>query len=63
MCWDDSALCELLATVNVLRGKLAGRLSLFGLRELGESVLDSMTMEIVNSAEIEGGKQSFRAVL
>lgn len=54
MCWDDSALCELLATVNVLRGKLAGRLSLFGLRELGESVLDSMTMEIVNSAEIEG---------
>lgn len=54
MVWDDSQFSELLATVNMLRGKLAGRLSMFGFKELEESVLDSMTREIVNSAGIEG---------
>ena len=52
--WDASRFSELLATVNVLRGRLAGRLSMFGFEEQGETVLDSMTMEIVNSAGIEG---------
>lgn len=54
MYWDDSQLCGLLANVNTLRGRLAGRLSMFGFKEQEESVLDSMTMEIVNSAGIEG---------
>ena len=52
--WDASRFSELLATVNVLRGRLAGRLSMFGFEEQGETVLDSMTMDIVNSAGIEG---------
>ena len=52
--WDASRFSELLATVNVLRGRLAGRLSMFGFEEQGETVLDSLTMEIVNSAGIEG---------
>ena len=54
MYWDDSQFSELLADVNLLRGKLMGRLSMFGFKEQEDSVLDSITMEIVDSAGIEG---------
>lgn len=54
MTWQNEQLTVLLAEVNTLRGKLAGRLSMFGMAEQNISVLNSMTKEIVNSAGIEG---------
>lgn len=54
MTWQSDQLSLLLAEVNALRGKLAGRLSMFGMAEQNLSVLNSMTKEIVNSAGIEG---------
>ena len=54
MIWQSDQLSLLLAEVNALRGKLAGRLSMFGMAEQNLSVLNSMTKEIVNSAGIEG---------
>jgi len=54
MTWNHEALATLLAEVNLLRGQLLGRLSVFGFEEQGNSVLESITQEIIHSAEIEG---------
>ena len=54
MYWADSQCRELLAEVNLVRGELMGRLWMFGFKEQEDSVLDSITMEIVDSAGIEG---------
>lgn len=52
--WQDSALSQLLAEVNMLRGKLFGRLSMFGFKEQNEEMLSVLTNEIIHSSEIEG---------
>lgn len=54
MKWQDSLLALPLAEANTLRGKLMGRLSMFGIATQEMSMLNSMTKEIVHSAEIEG---------
>ena len=54
MKWQDSQLSKLLAEVNMLRGQLAGRMAMFGFTEQSDTMLDALTTEIVNSAEIEG---------
>lgn len=54
MTWDDQALSKSLAEVNLLRGKLLGRVSMFGFEDQNLSMLESLTQEIVHSAKIEG---------
>lgn len=54
MVWDNGALSDLLAEVNLLRGNLLGRVSMFGFEEQNYSVLESLTQEITHSAKIEG---------
>lgn len=54
MVWRDERFCGLLAEVNLLRGKLLGRVSMFGFEEQNLSMLDFLTQEIVHSAKIEG---------
>ena len=54
MYWNSDAISQMLSDVTELRGKLAGVMSVFGLKERDDSMLSSMTQEIVNSAEIEG---------
>uniref|UniRef100_UPI00402A3812 DUF4172 domain-containing protein n=1 Tax=Segatella hominis TaxID=2518605 RepID=UPI00402A3812 len=54
MTWDNACFSNSLAEVNMLRGKLLGRLSMFGFEERNQSMLDSLTQEIVHSARIEG---------
>lgn len=54
MTWDNERLSRRLAAVNLLRGKLLGRIMLFGFEEQNHSMLESMTQEIVHSAKIEG---------
>lgn len=54
MTWKESQFNKLLADVNVLRGQVAGRMAMFGFNEQSNTILDTLTAEIVNSAEIEG---------
>jgi len=54
MTWRNVAVSGLLAEVNLLRGKLLGRVSMFGFEEQNISMLESLTQEIVHSAKIEG---------
>lgn len=54
MTWDHACFSNTLAEVNMLRGKLLGRVSMFGFEEQNQSMLDSLTQEIVHSAKIEG---------
>ncbi len=54
MIWDNTRFIHALAEVNMLRGKLLGRVSMFGFEEQNQSMLDSLTQEIVHSAKIEG---------
>lgn len=54
MVWQESRLGSLLSEVNLLRGKLLGRLSLFGFKEQADSMVEALTEEIVDSSEIEG---------
>lgn len=54
MRWDNARISGILAEVNLLRGKLLGRVSMFGFEEQNTSMLDSLTQEIVHSAKIEG---------
>lgn len=54
MTWQDNALSSLISDVSLRRGSLLGRLSMFGFKEQGESMLDSLTEEIIHSSEIEG---------
>lgn len=54
MTWQESQLSKLLAEVNMLRGQVVGRMAMFGFNEQSNTMIDALTMEIVNSAEIEG---------
>lgn len=54
MLWDNTRFSHVLAEVNMLRGKLLGRVSMLGFEQQNQSVLDSLTQEIVYSAQIEG---------
>lgn len=54
MYWQDAQLRNLLAEVNMLRGQLCGRLTMLGMREQNDSLVDTLTKEIVFSSEIEG---------
>lgn len=54
MVWQSDVFAQALAETNTLRGKLLGSLSLFGINEQHLSMLDSLTTEIVHSAQIEG---------
>ena len=54
MIWKNESLSSILAEVNLLRGKLLGRITMFGFEEQNFSMLESLTQEIVHSAKIEG---------
>lgn len=54
MTWKNESLSSILAEVNLLRGKLLGRITMFGFEEQNLSMLESLTQEIVHSAKIEG---------
>lgn len=53
MKWHGERLSQRLAEVNLLRGKLLGRIALFGFEDQNRSLLESITQEIVQSAKIE----------
>lgn len=52
--WDSQALIGLLSQVRNLQGKIVGRMESVGFKLRDEAYLESMTIEILKSTEIEG---------
>jgi Fic family protein len=52
--WDSNALIAPLAQTRHLQGKLVGKMGSLGFRLRNEAVLETLTMEVLKSSEIEG---------
>ena len=52
--WDSEVIMPLLSEVRLLQGKLLGNLQSFGFNLQNEATLDTLTLEIIKSNEIEG---------
>lgn len=52
--WDADAILEPLSNLSHLHGLLMGRMSMLGFNDRSQSVLTSMTDELINTSEIEG---------
>ena len=52
--WDDQRIINLLGDVRNLQGRLLGRMESLGFEYRNEAVLDTMTLDVIKSSEIEG---------
>lgn len=52
--WDHEQIASLLGTVRNRQGRLIGRMEALGLAFRSEAVLETLTLEVVKSSEIEG---------
>ncbi|MEI6090904.1 MAG: Fic family protein [bacterium] len=52
--WDNNTILPLLATVRNLQGKLIGKMENLGFDLTNESNLETLTLDVVKSSEIEG---------
>lgn len=62
--WDGASLSSLLAEVNLLRGQLIGRLHTVGIGVQEDTMVETLTQEIIHSSAIEGellGRDSVRS--
>jgi len=52
--WDDQRIINLLGAVRNLQGRVLGRMDSLGFEYRNEAVLDTMTLDVIKSSEIEG---------
>jgi Fic family protein len=52
--WDSNVLIAPLAKVRHIQGKLVGKMETLGFKLRNEAVLETLTMEVLKSSEIEG---------
>jgi Fic family protein len=52
--WDDSQIMNLIGQVRNLQGRLMGKMESLGLELQNEAILDTLTLEVIKSTEIEG---------
>jgi Fic family protein len=52
--WDDSRLSNILAAVRYRQGKLSGRMESLGFQLQNEATLQTLTLDVIKSSEIEG---------
>ncbi len=52
--WDDAAIVNLLSEVRNLQGRLVGKMETLGFELRSEAVLDTLTLDVLKSSEIEG---------
>ena len=52
--WDSKGIIVLLAQVRHLQGKLIGKMEALGFKLRNEAVLETLTLEVIKSSEIEG---------
>ncbi len=63
MSWQDTRLTKLLVEMNVLRGQLFGRFVMLVIKARNDSILETLTQEIVRSSEIEGDDHYIEGVV
>ncbi|MFT5372322.1 MAG: Fic family protein [Bacteroidia bacterium] len=56
--WDDTALSTLLAKANKEQGRLKGKLEAMGFKTQDETLLQTLTQDVIQSSDIEGEKLS-----
>src|SRR5687768_15878745 len=52
--WDKEKLADLLATVRYRQGRLIGHMEALGFALREEAMLQTLTLEVIKSSEIEG---------
>jgi len=52
--WDDKLLINLLSEVRNLQGKIVGKMEALGFKLRNEAVLETLTLDVLKSTEIEG---------
>jgi len=52
--WDNQIILNQLGEIRLLQGKLIGRMESLGFELRSQAILDTMTIEIIKSTEIEG---------
>jgi len=52
--WDDKSLIDLLSNVRNLQGKIVGKMEALGFNLRNEAVLETLTLDVLKSTEIEG---------
>jgi len=52
--WDEGKLSAILREVRYAQGKIAGRLEAFGFSSRSETILNTLTHDVLKSSEIEG---------
>ncbi len=52
--WDDKSLIDLLSEVRNLQGKIVGKMEALGFNLRNEAVLETLTLDVIKSTEIEG---------
>lgn len=60
--WDSEALLPLLGTVRNCQGKLVGKMESLGFELRNEAVLDTLTLDVLKSSEIEGELLNYEQV-
>lgn len=60
--WDEPAIGGTLGALRLRQGRLLGRMESLGFSQQRQAALDSMTLEVVKSSEIEGEMLSEKAV-
>ena len=52
--WNDKSLIDLLSKVRNLQGKVVGKMEALGFNLRNEAVLETLTLDVIKSTEIEG---------
>jgi Fic family protein len=52
--WDDKSLIDLLSKVRNLQGRIVGKMEALGFNLRNEAVLETLTLDVIKSTEIEG---------
>ncbi len=52
--WDNKLLIDLLSEVRNLQGKIVGKMEALGFKLRNEAVLETLTIDVIKSTEIEG---------
>jgi Fic family protein len=52
--WDDKSVIDLLSEVRNLQGKIVGKMEALGIHLRNEAVLETLTLDVIKSTEIEG---------
>lgn len=60
--WNEKEIQVILGKVRHLQGKLIGQMSALGFSQKEETILSSLTMDVLKSSEIEGEKLNYEQV-